>query len=127
VTGLFGVLEGASSDLRTGLPKQMIEIHEPMRLLVVVEQKIDVVTAIYERQPPLQELIGNGWILVAAKDPDSSAIHRFMPDRGWIAWQPATEAPAEVERSIDWFAGHRDSLPPALLTRPLATRSGAVA
>jgi uncharacterized protein YbcC (UPF0753/DUF2309 family) len=38
ITGLFGVMEGADSDLRTGLPWQMVEIHEPMRLLVVVEQ-----------------------------------------------------------------------------------------
>ena len=32
LAGLFGVMEGACSDLRTGLPQQMIEIHEPMRL-----------------------------------------------------------------------------------------------
>jgi uncharacterized protein YbcC (UPF0753/DUF2309 family) len=38
LAGLFGVMQGASSDLRTGLPLQMVEIHEPMRLLVVVEQ-----------------------------------------------------------------------------------------
>ena len=60
-------MEGASSDLRTGLPQQMIEIHEPMRLLVVLEQTRAVVSAIYHRQPPLQELIGNGWIIVAVK------------------------------------------------------------
>jgi uncharacterized protein YbcC (UPF0753/DUF2309 family) len=121
VAGLFGVLEGASSDLRTGLPKQMIEIHEAMRLLVVVEQKAEVVTAIYQRQPPLQELIGQGWIVVAAKDPESAAIHRFVPGRGWVAWSGHEPAPAEVERSHDWFAGHRHPLPPVLLRRPLAT------
>jgi uncharacterized protein YbcC (UPF0753/DUF2309 family) len=121
VAGLFGVLEGASSDLRTGLPKQMIEIHEAMRLLVVVEQKTEIVTAIYRRQPPLQELIGKGWIIVAAKDPDSPAIHRFDPARGWVPWTGREPAPAEVERSIDWTAGCRDPLPPVLLRRPLAT------
>jgi uncharacterized protein YbcC (UPF0753/DUF2309 family) len=54
-------MEGASSDLRTGLPRQMISIHEAMRLQVVVEHRTEVLTRIYERQPPLQELIGNGW------------------------------------------------------------------
>ncbi len=34
LTGLFGVMEGGSSDLRTGLAQQMVELHEPMRLLV---------------------------------------------------------------------------------------------
>jgi uncharacterized protein YbcC (UPF0753/DUF2309 family) len=39
VTGFFGVMEGTSSDLRTGLPQQMIEIHEAMRLQLLVEAK----------------------------------------------------------------------------------------
>jgi uncharacterized protein YbcC (UPF0753/DUF2309 family) len=52
LAGLFGVMQGASSDLRTGLPLQMVEIHEPMRLLVVVEQTLEIVSAIYQRQPP---------------------------------------------------------------------------
>ena len=47
VTGLLGVMDGAASDLRTGLPRQMVEVHEAMRLLVVVEQSTAVVTAIY--------------------------------------------------------------------------------
>jgi hypothetical protein len=62
-------MEGADSDLRTGLPWQMVEIHEPMRLLVVVEQTPAVLTAILKRQPPLQELINNGWIILASKNP----------------------------------------------------------
>jgi uncharacterized protein YbcC (UPF0753/DUF2309 family) len=119
VVGLFGVMQGAASDLRTGLPRQMIEIHEAMRLLVVVEAKIDIVTAIYQRQPPLQELIGKGWIVVAAKDPDSPAIHLFDPERGWLPWQGEAQLKT-VEASFDWFRGKRDALPPVLLTKPLA-------
>ncbi|MCK7577475.1 MAG: DUF2309 domain-containing protein [Chromatiales bacterium] len=47
---------------------------------------LDIITAIYQRQPPLQELIGNGWVVLAAKDPDSPAIHLFDPARGWLPW-----------------------------------------
>ncbi len=118
VTGLLGVMEGAGSDLRTGLPRQMIEIHEAMRLLVVVENTVELVTAIYQRQPPLQELIGNGWLIVAAKDPESAAIHLFDPARGWLEWEGGARLP-EVECSADWFAGQREPLTPALLTRPV--------
>jgi hypothetical protein len=94
----------------------MIEIHEAMRLLVVVEHDIAVITEIYKRQPPLQELIGNGWILVAAKDPDSQAIHFFDPIRGWLRWQGRADLP-RAAGSADWYAGKREPLPPALLER----------
>ncbi len=127
---LFGVMQGASSDLRTGLPLQMVEIHEPMRLLVIVEQTLEIVSAIYQRQPALQELIGNGWIVLAAKHPQTGAIHLFAPATGWQDWQDSRNAPngqpmpalSEVERSADWFAGQREPLPPALLRRPVTSQ-----
>ncbi|NCX97374.1 MAG: DUF2309 family protein, partial [Planctomycetia bacterium] len=37
ITGLIGVMDGHASDLRTGLPLQMVEIHEPIRLLIVID------------------------------------------------------------------------------------------
>ncbi len=115
VTGLMGVMDGASSDLRTGLPAQMIEIHEPMRLLIVVEHDPEVLAAIYARQPVLRQLIGNGWVQLAAKDPDSPALYRFMPDQGWVAWAGTAAAPPRVAHSGDWIRGQREALPPALV------------
>ena len=38
LAGLFGPMLGARSDLCSDLPLQRVEIHGPMRLLVVVEQ-----------------------------------------------------------------------------------------
>src|SRR5262249_58861843 len=43
VTGLLGVMDGAQSDLRTGLPWQLLEIHEPVRLAVAIEAKPEIV------------------------------------------------------------------------------------
>jgi hypothetical protein len=117
VAGLLGIMDGAASDLRTGLPRQMIEIHEAMRLLVVAEQRSEVLSAICARQPLLAELIGNGWIQLAAKHPERAEIQIFEPDRGWMAWQAAGEAPPTVERSDDWIAGQTDALPPVLIRR----------
>lgn len=114
LTGLFGVMEGADSDLRTGLPWQMVEIHEPMRLLVVVEQTPAVLTAVIERQPPLRELIDHAWIVLAACHPDSGALSRYCPRRGWLPWSGSAVLP-QVARSADWFAGETDALPPALV------------
>ena len=86
VTGLFAVMEGASSDLRTGLPRQMIEIHEPLRLQIVVEARIEILTAIYSRQASLRELIGNGWVHLIAKDPDTGEFAVFDPALGFVPW-----------------------------------------
>lgn len=119
LVGQFGVMEGTGSDLRTGLPWQMVEIHEAMRLLVVVEQSREVVEAIYARQPPVQELVGNGWLLLAVKAPDSAAIHRFEPGRGWVAWRGEAVPPLAAS-SEACYRGQREALPPTLLARPPA-------
>jgi len=115
VTGLFGVMDGGSSDLRTGLPRQMIEIHEAMRLQVVVEASLDVIGMIYGRQPPLQELIGNGWLLVSAMDPDTGDISLFDPAQGFLPWAGKSDSLPSVFSSTEWFAGKQDPLPPAMI------------
>ncbi|MDG4553409.1 MAG: DUF2309 domain-containing protein [Candidatus Competibacter sp.] len=115
VTGLFAVMEGASSDLRTGLPRQMIEIHEPLRLQIVVEASTEVLTAIYQRQPSLRELIGGDWVHVIAKDPDSGEFSIFDPARGFVPWAEPLRPLPERARSGDWYRGHTDPLSPALI------------
>jgi hypothetical protein len=112
-------MEGADSDLRTGLPWQMVEIHEPMRLLVVVEQTPAVLGRILNAQPALQELINNAWIILAAQDPTTAEIHRYCPRRGWLAWSGKGVLP-QVARSLDWFGGERGALGPALLLGGIA-------
>ncbi|MFW5427079.1 MAG: DUF2309 domain-containing protein [Methylophagaceae bacterium] len=115
LSGLFGVMEGGSGDLRTGLPRQMIEIHEPMRLQLMVEASTDTLTEIYKRQPSIQELVGNGWLLLSAKDPDSAEIHTFNPDVGWELWEDNGETLPTVKNSQAWYQGHYDHLSPALI------------
>lgn len=123
IAGLFDVMDGTSSDLRTGLPKQMIEIHEAMRLQVIVEAKTDLLTEIYLRQPPLQELVGKGWLLLSAKDPDSERIDVFVPSKGWVRWQGKVTQLPMVDQAVDWYSGHMDPLEPVLLKQPEITNA----
>ncbi len=120
LAGLLGVMEGTSGDLRTGLPQQMIEIHEPMRLQLVVEATTEVLTEIYKRQPSIQQLVGNGWILLSAKDPESAQIHTFDPVVGWELWKASEESNVsnnviKVKKSSDWYTGKTDHLPSVLV------------
>ena len=116
ITGFFGVMEGAGSDLRTGLPKQMIEIHEAMRLQVMVEATTDMLTKIYQRAPALQELIGNEWILLSSVDPDTGAIHYFDPKKGFIPWSNSKMLDLDTYKtSTDWYAGKMEPLDPVFV------------
>ena len=115
ITGLFAVMNGTNSDLRTGLPKQMIEIHEAMRLQVVVEAKIEILSKIYSRQPALQELIGKGWLLLSAKDPDSDNISVFNPEKGFEPWDGQQIDLPVVDTSTEWYDGKQLPLQPALI------------
>jgi uncharacterized protein YbcC (UPF0753/DUF2309 family) len=116
VTGMLGVMHGTGEDIRPGLPRQSIEIHEPMRLLIVVEAATGLLTAIYQRQPSIQELVGNGWILLAAKDPVSGAIQMFTPGKGWEAWNGTIKPLETVESSVQWYRSQRGNLPIALIS-----------
>ncbi|MCP5441988.1 MAG: DUF2309 domain-containing protein [Chromatiaceae bacterium] len=116
LTGLFGVMDGAASDLRTGLPLQMVEIHEAMRLQVVVEAGVETLSSIYARQPELQELIGNGWILLSALDPETGAISMFKPGLGFVPWDGVPKALPRVDCSADCYRDLSDPVPPALIT-----------
>ncbi len=115
ITGMLGVMDGASSDLRTGLPWQMVEIHEPMRLLVVVEAPPTALSSILAANPALGRLAHNFWIQLAALDPDSGAISELGPD-GFSPYRPERGSLPQVRRSLDWYKGEIDHLPAALLT-----------
>lgn len=112
-TGLFGVMDGCSSDLRTGLAQQMVEIHEAMRPHVLVEAHSEVLAKIYARQPLLQELIGNGWLLLSTIHPETGDIQCFEPAAGFSPWQGKIRPLPVVNRSASWYAGHEQPLPPA--------------
>ncbi|MCP3868597.1 MAG: DUF2309 domain-containing protein [Gammaproteobacteria bacterium] len=124
VAGFFGVMEGSASDLRTGLPRQMIEIHEAMRLQVVVEARVEILTRIYTRQPALQELVGNGWLLLSAIHPETGNISVFKPSKGFFPWEGARYSLPSVDCSIDWYRGHDQPLSPALVADRPGGESG---
>ena len=118
VTGMFGVMEGAASDLRTGLPKQMVEIHEPMRLQIVVEAKTKVLEQIYARQDSLRELIGGGWVHLSAKDPDSGDIFIFERGKGFVLWQAEARELPVCASSPDCYRDRTEPVSPILIKQP---------
>lgn len=113
LVGGFAVMEGTASDLRTGLAQQMTELHEPMRLLVVVEALVETVNAIYQRQAYLKQLLDNEWLQLAVKDPKAEALYELIPGKGLIKWDNIPLPLPVSSSSLDWYLGQRDYLPPA--------------
>jgi hypothetical protein len=109
ITSLLGVMDGAGSDLRTGLPWQMVEIHEPVRLLMVVETTPAALTEVMDRNPGIGKLCRNGWVQVATLDPHSPAIHVLRGDR-FVPYKPETRNLPQAASSLDWYRGWRDHL-----------------
>ena len=117
ITSLLGVMEGATSDLRTGLSAQMTEIHEPMRLLFVIETTPAGMLSIMQRNPNIDQLVRNEWVQIATLDPNSADIQIFRHGR-FEPYEPATSRLSEVEHSCDWYRGWRDHLGFARITNP---------
>lgn len=74
VTSLIGVMDGSCSDLRTGLPWQTVEIHEPMRLLVIIEAYEETLLEIVKARAEVKKLVMNNWVKIAAINPKSGKI-----------------------------------------------------
>lgn len=94
VTGLIGVMEGTQSDLRTGLPFQMIGIHEAVRLTFVVEANPALVNAIVQRHRALQKLFDHQWAHLVVLDFRSGEFFRHEPMGRWQ--RVPTTQPASV-------------------------------
>jgi len=113
LVGLVGVMEGGTGDLRTGLPREMTEVHEPVRLLIVVDASTEAVLKVAERVDVVRELVVNGWVRLVCVDPDTGAIDVFT-ERGFVPVDVSDVTKLPVVRSaVDWYRGRRDSLPPA--------------
>ncbi|MBI2375140.1 MAG: DUF2309 domain-containing protein [Deltaproteobacteria bacterium] len=123
VAGLIGVMNGHSSDLRTGLWKQTVEIHEPMRLLVVVAARPKTLLEIFDRQEEVRELVENAWVRLWSYDMASRSFQRFDPAEKRFVGRELREidVPA-VDSSAAWYANKRGPLPPALIKRPAEAR-----
>lgn len=95
VMGLIGVSNGPDGDLRAGLPLQMVEVHDPVRLLMVVEHHPDVVLKVISDSPALYEWFGNEWINLVALDPGSKALYVFRSGK-FVPYTPLTTELPEV-------------------------------
>jgi uncharacterized protein YbcC (UPF0753/DUF2309 family) len=124
VNGLVGVCNGIEGDLLTGLPTQMTEIHDPIRLLVVVEQSAAVALQAARRNPSVFELIDNEWVRYSCLDPATSEV--WLYERGQMVRVEGLAAPKWAwPTSLDAARQGRDNLPIGFVGPLALAREGA--
>ena len=122
ITGLIGVMDGQASDLRTGLPWQTVEIHEPLRLLVVIEATPETIIAAVAPLAGVRQLIENRWVHLVSWHPETGALCVY--DRGrFVPYVPELNDIPVVDRSVSWYAGRREHLAPARVLAALPKRA----
>lgn len=109
ITSLLGVMDGAASDLRLGLPWQGVDIHEPMRCLFVIEATPATMFKIMERNPVVGRILRNGWAQLSLLNPESSEILVFSNNQ-FERYQPETTELPSAPSSANWYRGWRDHL-----------------
>ncbi len=114
VMGLFGVANGIDGDLRPGLPSQMIEVHDPIRLLLVVEHDPQVVLDTIQQSAPTYEWFINEWVHLVVIDPTTRALFRFK-DGQFTPYQPVTEQLDVVSDMTPLVEANHDNMPVYLL------------
>ena len=112
--GLFGVANGIDGDLRPGLPSQMIEVHDPVRLLMVVEHLPQVVLDTIKKNPATYQWFENEWVVLVASDPETGHMFIFR-DADFRLYEPESMPLGSVSDINDLLEHHTENLPVILL------------
>lgn len=123
VQGLVGVSNGADGDLRPGLWTQTTEIHDPVRLVTVIEAEPEAITSVMERLPAVKNHAVNGWIHLFACSPSGRGFFRWVGE-GFVPHVVLPPALYEVESSLEACAHTRENVAPCLIVGdlPAATK-----
>ncbi|MEP6167755.1 MAG: DUF2309 domain-containing protein [Rhodopirellula bahusiensis] len=117
VASMVGVMTGAASDLRPGLWQQMVEIHEPMRILFVIETTAEMLSRIIVENEGIRRMVEGNWVQLAIIDPSNSAIQRYVDGHFEPHLVSDMQLPT-VQSSMRWYRGQRDHLGFATIQEP---------
>lgn len=114
VMGLIGVANGIDGDLRPGLPSQMIEVHDPIRLLVIVEHFPEKVKYAITKNPATYEWFLNEWVKLVVVHPETLELYHFQND-GFEIYIPIQQEVIHVADELKLAEETIDNLPIGVL------------
>ncbi len=114
VIGLYGVANGVEGDLRPGLPSQMIEVHDPIRLLFIVEQKPEILAYAIRMDKDTLNWFQCEWVNLVAVDPETLQMYQYKND-AFVLYEPIS-VPAKMKESVfSLISQTRDNIPVSIL------------
>jgi hypothetical protein len=101
----------------------MVEIHEPVRILFVVETTPDRLEKVIEASTSIERLVANRWIRLTTIDPTSGRVH-VRRDGSFEEFHESLERLPVALSSQEWYGGKLQHLPMASIQTP-RTATGA--
>jgi uncharacterized protein YbcC (UPF0753/DUF2309 family) len=111
IVSLVGIMNGTSSDLRTGLPMQMVEIHEPVRQLLVVIGTQEQLEKAIASDAMIERNFAGGWMRVVLKNRDSGALMWRTSSGQYRPYQPSGDEVPVITDIRGWCVGKPGHLP----------------
>lgn len=114
VMGLIGVANGSDGDLRPGLPFQMVEIHDPMRLMIYIEQFPNVVLDTLNGSPAAKQWFQDEWIHLVVQHPESKLLHQYI-EGNFVEYHPLKKLNDPVSDLNHLIETTEDNMPVLIL------------
>jgi len=114
VMGLLGVANGIDGDLRPGLPEQMIEMHDPVRMLFIIEQYPEVVQSAIQRVAATYEWFKHEWVHLIVIHPHTGVYYRFS-EEAFTVYEPTEQTIGELADITPLIESGDGSLPVCLI------------
>ena len=102
--GLIGVANSSDGDLRPGLPLQMIEVHDPVRLLIMVEHFPEVILNTIQQDDALHEWFANGWVHLVAVHPENQCFYYYR-DHAFELYEPTAQHRPDPRHGLTYSCG----------------------
>ncbi|WP_333696151.1 YbcC family protein [Flavobacterium sp.] len=118
VMGLIGVANGIDGDLRPGLPSQMIEVHDPLRLLVIAEHFPEKVMYAITKNPATYEWFQNDWVKLVAVHPETKKSYVFTNEK-FELYEPIQQ-PHFIADELKLAESTKENLPVSILSNVLS-------
>jgi uncharacterized protein YbcC (UPF0753/DUF2309 family) len=110
------VSNGVNKDLISGLPSQMVEIHEPIRLMLLIEQEPHLISEVLKRKHSLFEWVENQWVRLAAYSPKTKEISIWIKGAWTSLKTEKVPPPPRISGNILAIAKNRETLPVSTLS-----------